>query len=110
MFEKLHPVTISERAALEIQHIRQTKNIPVEYGLRIGIKGAGCGGVSPLIGFDKKRDSDLAYNIHNIDVFVDKRHTLYIMGKEVDFFEGDDTRGFLLRDPNQDLGPDIIPS
>jgi iron-sulfur cluster assembly protein len=99
MFEKLHPVTISERAALEIQNIRESKNIPEEYGLRIGIKGAGCGGVSPLIGFDKRRSSDHAYLIHNLTVYVDKRHTLYIIGKEVDYYEGEDTRGFLLRDP-----------
>lgn len=101
MFEDLHPVTLSSRAADEIRLIRQTKNIPDEYGLRVGIKGAGCGGMAPLIGFDKKRETDIAYVIHDITVLVDKRHTLYIVGKEVDFYEGEDVRGFLLRDPKE---------
>ncbi|SKC78180.1 HesB/IscA family protein [Ohtaekwangia koreensis] len=99
MFDNIQPVTISTRAAEEILKIMQTKNIPAGYGLRIGIKGGGCGGVSLIIGFDKQKETDLAYTIANIPVFVDKKHTMYIIGKEVDFYEGEDTRGFMFVDP-----------
>ena len=97
MFESVQPVTISERALTEIRNIMQTKNIPQEYGLRVGVKGGGCG-VSFMIGFDKQKDSDHSYVVGDIPVFVDKRHTLYIIGKEVDFYDGDEGRGFTLRD------------
>lgn len=99
MFENLHPVTISARAAEEIQKTMKTKNIPAGYGLRVGVKGGGCGGVSMLIGFDKPKDSDLIYTISDIPVFVDKKHTLYVMGKEVDYYEGEDARGFVFVEP-----------
>jgi iron-sulfur cluster assembly protein len=99
MFDNIQPVTISTRAAEEIVKIMQTKNIPAGYGLRIGIKGGGCGGVSLIIGFDKQKETDLAYTIANIPVYVDKKHTMYIIGKEVDFYEGEDTRGFMFVDP-----------
>jgi len=102
MFESLHPVTISPRAVEEILKIIKTKNIPAGYGLRIGIKGGGCGGVSMLIGFDKKKDNDLSYEIGEIPVYVDKKHTMYVIGKEVDFYEGEDTRGFMFIDPRKD--------
>jgi len=98
MFESLHPVTISLRAAEEIRKIMETKNIPAGYGLRVGVKGGGCGGVSLLIGFDKKKDSDLTYTIGDLTVYVDKKHTMYIIGKEVDFYEGEDARGFMFVD------------
>jgi iron-sulfur cluster assembly protein len=98
MFDNIHPVTISSRASAEIRHIMQTKNIPADYGLRVGVKGGGCG-VSLLIGFDRKKDSDLAYEIDGIPVYVDKRHTLYVMGKEVDFLDGEEERGFTFIDP-----------
>ena len=101
MFESLHPVTISARAAEEIRKIIKTKNIPAGYGLRVGIKGGGCGGVSMLIGFDKKKDTDLSYEIGEIPVYVDKKHTMYVIGKEVDFYEGEDTRGFMFVDPRK---------
>lgn len=99
MFESVHPVTISPRAAEEILKIIKTKNIPPEYGLRVGVKGGGCGGVSMLIGFDKKKDTDLSYVIGDIPVYVDKKHTMYVIGKEVDFYDGEDTRGFMFVDP-----------
>jgi iron-sulfur cluster assembly protein len=99
MFDNIQPVTISTRAAEEIVKIMQTKNIPAGDGLRIGIKGGGCGGVSLIIGFDKQKETDLAYTIANIPVYVDKKHTMYIIGKEVDFYEGEDTRGFMFVDP-----------
>lgn len=100
MFDNIQPVTISPRAAGEILKIMQTKNIPEGYGLRVGVKGGGCG-VSLLIGFDKQKETDIAYTISGIPVYIDKRHTMYIIGKEVDFFEGEDARGFMFVDPKQ---------
>jgi iron-sulfur cluster assembly protein len=99
MFETLHPVTISPRAAEEIHKIMETKNIPADYGLRIGIKGSGCGGVSLLIGFDKRKPTDLVYAIDDIPVYVDKKHTIYLIGKEVDYYEAEDARGFMFVNP-----------
>lgn len=99
MFSNVQPVTISEKAAAEIRKIMQTKNIPEDYSLRVGIRGGGCGGVSLLIGFDKQKASDLSYSIAGIPVLVDKKHTMYIIGKEVDFYEGADARGFMFVDP-----------
>ena len=99
MFDSLQPVTISLRAADEIRKIMETKNIPQDYGLRLGVKGGGCG-VSLLIGFDKKKESDLTYTINGITVYMDKKHTMYIIGKEVDFYDGEAGRGFMFVDPN----------
>lgn len=100
MFDNIHPVTISSRAVSEIKKIMETKNIPQDYGLRVGVKGGGCG-VSLIIGFDKKKDSDTAYTISDIPVYVDKKHTMYIIGKQVDFYEGEEGRGFLFREGEQ---------
>jgi iron-sulfur cluster assembly protein len=97
MFEQIQPVTISHRAAEEIRKIMTSKNIPADYGLRVGVRGGGCG-VSLIIGFDKKNDSDLAYAIDDIPVYINKKHTMYIIGKEVDFYEGADSRGFMFVD------------
>ena len=102
MFDTLQPVTISTRAIEEIRKIMQIKNIPVDYGLRLGARGGGCGGASLIIGFDKKRDSDLAYTIGDIPVYVDKKHTLFLIGKEVDFYEGADAKGFMFVDSKKD--------
>lgn len=98
MFSTVQPITISAKAATEIRKIMQTKNIPADYALRVGIRGGGCGGVSLIIGFDKKKATDLSYSVEDIPVLVDKKHTMYIIGKEVDFYEGVDARGFMFVD------------
>jgi iron-sulfur cluster assembly protein len=95
MFDNVKPIGISARAAEEVKKIMQSKNIPAGYGLRLGIKGGGCGGVSLIIGFDKQKPTDLAYELEGIQVFVEKKHTMYLIGKEVDFYEGADARGFM---------------
>jgi len=97
MFDDVVPITISDRAAVEIRNIMQTKNIPADYGLRVGVKGGGCG-VSLLIGFDKQKDSDRGYVVQGIPVYIDRKHAMYVIGKEIDFHESDEARGFMFVD------------
>jgi iron-sulfur cluster assembly protein len=106
MFDNIQPVTISARAAEEIRKIMQTKNIPADYGLRVGVKGGGCGGASLLLGFDKKKESDLVYSVDSIPVYVDKKHTLYVIGKEIDFLENEQARGFMFVDKSAENEPE----
>ena len=96
MFDQLQPVKLSDRAAEEVRKIMLTKNIPEGYGLRIGVRGGhGCGGAQLIIGFDKQKDGDLTYTINNIPIYVDKKHTMYVIGKEVDWVENETERGFM---------------
>jgi iron-sulfur cluster assembly protein len=98
MFDNIHPVRISSRACDEIHHIMKTKGIPADYGLRVGIRGGGCGGMSLIIGFDKKKETDLSYEVNGIPVYVDKKHAMYLIGKEVDFLDDTEARGFTFVD------------
>ena len=93
MIPDFEPVTITAKAAEEIKKIMQSKSIPDGYGLRIGVRGAGCG-VSLIIGFDKQKETDQTYEIQGIPVYVDKRHVMFVIGKEVDFHESAEARGF----------------
>ena len=98
MFDNIRPVTISDRASEEIRHIMKTKGIPDDYGLRVGVKGGGCGGMSRVIGFDKKKETDLSYVANGITVYVEKKHAMYLIGQQVDFIDESDGRGFTFVD------------
>src|SRR5258708_37135774 len=96
MFNSLQHVILTPTAAAEARKIMQTKNIPDGYGLRVGVRGGhGCGGVSFIIGFDKQKPSDLTYEMEGITILMDKKHTMYFIGKAVDFYERADERGFM---------------
>jgi iron-sulfur cluster assembly protein len=88
-----NPITISPTAAVEIKKIMATKNIPAGHGLRVGVRGGGCG-VQLILGFDKAKETDLVYDYEGIPVMLEKRSMMFLIGKQVDFYEGDDARGF----------------
>jgi len=93
--EELKPVTLTKKAVEEVKKIMESKEIPEGYALRIGIQGSsGCSGTNFILGFDQKGDSDLVYNIEGVDVLVDKKQTLYVVGLTVDYFSGSDAQGF----------------
>jgi iron-sulfur cluster assembly protein len=94
------PILLSDRAAQEIRKIMSTKEIPEGYGLRVGVRGGGCSGMSYVLGFDKMREHDLEFEIDGIAVFMDKRHGLYLMGTTVDYHDGLNARGFTFNNPN----------
>ena len=88
------PVQITDDAVVEIKAILERKGIPDEYGLRIGIRGAGCAGINYMLGFDKKKSQDLEYTVEDIPVYVDKKHVMHLVGLKLDFVEDAETRGF----------------
>lgn len=94
------PVQLSERAAAEVAKIMNTKNIPEGYGLRVGVRGGGCSGMSYVLGFDKEREHDLRFDIDGILLYMDKRHGLYLMGVTIDYHDGLNARGFTFNNPN----------
>lgn len=93
MLTAQNPVTISPTAAVEIKKIMTTKNIPAGHGLRVGVRGGGCG-VQMILGFDKPKETDLVYEFEGIPIMLEKRNMMFLIGKRVDFYEGDDARGF----------------
>ena len=94
------PIQISPNAAKEIRKIIRKKNIPDGYGLRVGVKGGGCSGMSYVLGFDKEREKDRVFEIDGITVYMDKRHGLYLMGTTINYHDGLDARGFTFENPN----------
>lgn len=93
MIDILNPIKLTDRAILEIEYIILSKSISDDYGLRVGLKGAGCG-ATYLLGFDLKTKADDAFEIGNINIFIDRKHLMYLVGVEIDFEEGDEGKGF----------------
>jgi iron-sulfur cluster assembly protein len=92
---KQAPFSITDSALNEIKNIMQTKSIPADYGLRVGIKGgAGCGGVSFVLGFDREKEGDDHFLFDNVPVFMEKKHAMFLAGKEIDFENTAEARGF----------------
>lgn len=97
----MKPVSLTAKAIEEVKKIMETKGIPDGYGLRIGVKGGkGCMGMGYMLGFDKPKENDLSYVVDEVQVHIEKGQTMYLIGLEVDFYEGGDARGFTFTNPN----------
>ncbi len=94
------PISLTEEAAVEIRKIVESKELPEGYGLRVGVKGGGCSGMSYILGFDKKREHDVEFMVEDIVVFMDKRHGLYLMDIIIGYQDGLSARGFVFDNPN----------
>ena len=98
---EIKPVSLTAIAAVEVKRIMENKGIPEDYGLRIGVKGgSGCSGMGFMLGFDKSKEGDLSYKQDDIPIYVEKRQMMYLVGLQVDFYEGSDARGFTFINPN----------
>jgi len=94
------PLTLTEGAVKELKKLKDQQEISDDFGLRVGVEGGGCSGMSYILGFDQKKEGDSEFEIEGIRIFMNKAHGLYLAGMEVDFRNGLDARGFTFNNPN----------
>ena len=96
--EEIH---LTEKAAAEIGRIRVQNNIPDSHGLRVGVKGGGCSGLSYILGFDSDlKPTDKIFVMHGITVYIDPKSLFYLSGTQLDFQDGLNGKGFIFNNPN----------
>lgn len=94
-------ITITEKARNEIHRIMHSNNIPENYGLRVGVKGGGCSGLTYTLKFDENiKDGDTIVESENVKLYVDGKSLFYLMGTQLDFSDGLNGKGFLFNNPN----------
>lgn len=94
-------IKVTEKAAKEIRRIMDENKVPIEYGLRVGVKGGGCSGLTYSLGFDaESREGDTIINQEGIKLFVDGKSLFYLMGTELDYTDGLNGKGFIFNNPN----------
>ncbi|MBO0949109.1 HesB/IscA family protein [Fibrella forsythiae] len=92
------PVQIRPEARARIIDTLTTQKIPAEYGLRVGVKGGGCGS-SWLLGFDLPGPTDDIYSVDGVRVIIDKRHLLYVLDATIGFEQTEEGNGFVVNRP-----------
>jgi iron-sulfur cluster assembly accessory protein len=94
------PVTLTSTAVDEIKRLMAEDSFDKSQQLRIGVKGGGCSGMTYVLGFDAKTDKDEQFEIAGISCIMEKSHGIYLMGMEVDWQGGLNSRGFTFNNPN----------
>lgn len=95
-------IQVTEKALEKIRAALKKENIsPTEGGLRLGVQGGGCSGLSYNIKFDTQpRERDRIFEYGDVRVFVDPKSFIYLHGMVLDYQETLMTQGFVFSNPN----------
>ena len=95
-------VTVTEKAAKEVQRFIAEGEYEEDAFLRVGVAGGGCSGFnySLNIASDYDEANDTKTTQHGVAVVVDKKSALFLEGTTVDYYEGIEQRGFQFHNPN----------
>src|SRR3989440_10439983 len=94
-------IEISEGAARKIRTLMVKQGIE-EGGLRVGVKGGGCSGLSYTFSWEKqpRMGDEVFEGPDGAKIFVDKKSLLYLTGTVLDYDTGLITKGFVFNNPN----------
>ena len=94
------PVSFTANAINEIKRLMNEEGFDNTKALRVGVKGGGCSGLSYVLGFDDRQDTDEEYDVDGIKFVMNQAHGIYLMGMEIDWHGGLNARGFTFTNPN----------
>ncbi len=95
-------IQVTDRALEKIRAAMQKEGIsPEQGGLRLGVQGGGCSGLTYNIRFDTQpRERDRIYQFGDVRVFVDPKSFIYLHGMTLDYQETLMQQSFVFVNPN----------
>lgn len=94
-------ITVSERAAKQVDHLLQEEHLGEDYFIRVSVVGGGCSGLSYKMDFDNEsQEGDQVFESNGKKVVCDMKSFLYLCGTELDFTDGLNGKGFQFNNPN----------
>ena len=94
-------IQITETAARKMRTLMTRQGIS-DGGLRVGVKGGGCSGLSYTFSWEKQaRMGDEVFDgPEGAKVFIDKKSLLYLNGTVLDYDTRLISQGFVFHNPN----------
>lgn len=95
------PITVSPRA-IEMGKRKLKEAGTGHIGIRVGVKGGGCSGLSYHFEFadSVRKDRDLVLELDGLTLLVDRRSLKYLAGSELTWNDGLVEYGFRWNNPN----------
>jgi len=95
-------IQVTERALKRVRAAMVKEGVsPEQGGLRLGVQGGGCSGLSYNIRFDTQpRERDRVFDFDGVRVFVDPKSFIYLHGMILDYEETLMKQGFNFVNPN----------
>lgn len=97
----LRIMSLTDAAAERVREIIEDSGKPL-IGVRVGIKNAGCAGQSYTLSYvEAPIKGDDHVSDKGVEVFIEPKATLFLLGTVMDFEETKLSSGFTFKNPNQ---------
>ena len=94
-------MSLTDAAIERINEIIEDSDKPVT-GVRVGVKNAGCAGMAYTLSYvDAAVPGDDHVQEKGVNVYIEPKATLFLVGTVMDFEETDLKSGFTFKNPNQ---------
>lgn len=90
---------LTPSAQQEVRRLLDEEGEP-SHGLRLGIIGGGCSGLSYNLEFGPRKEGDLEVAYDGFKVYLDKKSSIYLRGTTLDHQKGLVGKGFVFKNPN----------
>ena len=93
-------INISDSARDRLLHIMQQEKEDKNF-VRVGVESGGGSGLSYKLDFDNaKNDDDELIKDNEIQLLINKKSFLYLVGTTLEFSDGLNGKGFVFNNPN----------
>lgn len=94
-------MNLTERAAARIRELIDDNEKQL-VGVRVGVKNAGCAGMSyTLEPVETPDKADDLVSAHGVDVYVEPKAVMFLLGSTMDYEESKLRAGFVFQNPNE---------
>ena len=94
-------IVVTDKAAEKLVELMVAeKKDPAVFGLRLGVQGGGCSGLTYFMDFDTPREDDKIFANKGARVIVDPKSILHVSGSTLEYSEGLMGSGFQIKNPN----------
>ncbi|MCH4551888.1 MULTISPECIES: HesB/IscA family protein [Aestuariibaculum] len=95
-------IKVSETAKKKVIELMQEDGFdPTTDYIRVGVKSGGCSGLSYDLKFDKEKvEDDKVFEDNGVQIIVDKKSFLYLIGTTLEYSGGLNGTGFVFNNPN----------
>ncbi len=91
---------VTEKAAKKIQELLVKDGLPETGGLRLGVQGGGCSGLSYAMRLETEpRQRDKVFEQNGARIFVDPKSYAYLENITLDYEDTLMRKGFLFQNP-----------
>lgn len=96
------PITLTDAAAARARSLMDKAGDEGVIGLRVGVKHAGCSGLTYVVEYAKERKKfEDAVEDKGVTIFIDPTAIMFLIGSEMDFTEDKMFSGFVFNNPNE---------